>query len=724
MSQLTHSHWRAALSLALFLLALLLATLACAQGTPPAPATSQPPPLSASQPTATSFPLRGTPAAIAAPGQPTPFAPYTLPEEEAEPPQIVPVYPLDLELITNPGALSGLSKAQQEALLANGFVVLPGAYASFSDLYREIAEQAYPLYVTVDASIHALDLLADVATLRAEQMLTADLEALSQALVAATLAQWEAASDEVTAQAAWRNLAFFAVGYRLQRPEAEVPAAVADVVQDELTLIAEGGTFLSPLFGVTQDYGRFQPAGPYVNDPALSGYARALAWYAHAFSLGGEDAVATRGVARQLLLLVQALHTSQNYSRWQRIFRPIAYFQGTASVWNAESVTVAAEARYGELPSVADVADPVALDDFVATLQAYPHPLTLSPPSTPAFRLLPAPELPDRLWLDTFVFNRIGSYTGNQNQTPLTLVQTNVGPVRGLPRALDLAAAEGSSLALDRLQAAGDTAFTGYQTQMEAARSRLEALDLEAWTQTWTGGWHYGLHPLVALPSPAPIDSPAWAAKALNSWYGGWVRLHTGTVLRPRPVAPEVPIADHAGYVEPYPAVYARLAALARQLHAGLDQYRLLDDEAGDKLLRLERLLLAFQAIAGSEMNGDALTEDQLLVLRQAGTRLENLLTFAPPPDANVPLTERRVARIVDVYPTPGGDELLQAGIGDIWPIYVLVPAEDGVQVAAGGVFSTYELRVMSAEKWIQETWAEAREGLEPAAWTGAFLVP
>lgn len=719
----TFSRWPVTFSPVAALLALLLATLACASGTPPATALP-PPPLPAGQPTATPRPLRGTPAAIDAPPRADPFAPYVLPGEEAEHSEVVPAYSLDLELVENADTLSDLSKPQRDALIASGFVVLPTTFRSFSDLFRETAEQDLPLFVTVDAATHALDLLGDVARLRAEQTLAADLEALSQALVATTLAQWQAAPNEATASAAWRNLAFFAVGHRLQAPQADLPPAVAEIVHDELTLIEEGGTFLSPLLEVTRDYGRFQPAGHYARDPLLARYYRALIWYAHPFSLDTSDVTATRGVARQLLLLASALHTSENYSRWQHLYRALAYLRGTAPRWSVETVSVAADALYGQVPPVTGVADPAALDDFVATMQAYPQSVALPPPSPATFRFLPAPELPDRPWLDTFVFNRVGGYTGSNTVAPLTLVETTAGPVRGLPRVLDLAAAQGSPVAFGWLDAEHDTAYTGYETQLESARAHLALLDQQVWTQTWAGGWHYGLQPLLAEPSPLPFSDTAWEAKTLNSWYGAWVRLHTPTTLSPRPVASEVPVVGRAGYVEPYPALYARMAALARQLHAGLDQYRLLDEEIDEKLLRLERLLLAFQAIAVRELNGEPFTEDQRLVLRQAGTRLENLLTFAPPGEGSVPLTERNIAQIVDVYPSPGGDELLQAGVGGIWPVYVLVPVEEQLVVAVGGVFATYALRVGQQEKWDVGTWPAPVEAVAPAGWTDAFLAP
>jgi hypothetical protein len=282
----------------------------------------------------------------------------------------------------------------------------------------------------------------------------------------------------------------------------------------------------------------------------------------------------------------------------------------------------------------------------------------------------------------------------------------------------------GSEAALAYLQTAGDTAYDGYDQQLNTLRATYAARPEEGWTETLDGGWLYGLQSLLAPAQaglPPFMSSPAWQAKALNSWYGGWALLHHEPQLVPQAVT-TTPLPAPAAYVEPVPALYARLATLTRQTLTGLDGRGLLDKEMGEQLLRMARLLDLLQIVAEKELRGEAPTSEEAIALAGAGEALVQLSTFNAPGGGT--LAPPALPFVVDAFHNPQHDLWLQAAVGEAWPIYVLVPVGDQLVIAVGAVFSSYEFARPGHERFTPETWQNNRERGEPAGWLTGALVP
>ncbi|MDX1688930.1 MAG: DUF3160 domain-containing protein [Candidatus Promineifilaceae bacterium] len=713
---------------------LLAVTLACglqADPTPSVPTIDSRPQATIGAP-ATPPPLAGTAVALdpatpgSGPSSANGFAPYVL--------DAVDVGAVDLnrspELtqIVNAEALERLTKAERDALSQNGFLVVPTPYAEPVGVYRWAAAEGLPTFLTTDVVLFNVALLTSAAWRHASEALTADLQAMSEALVRASLAQWLAATEEETdeagalAEAAWRNLAFFSVGGRLLDPDFEVPSPVAEVVAEEQTLIGESGVYISPLFGVRQDYGVYEP-DPDRAPPAR--FQRAAAWYAHPFSFDSEEPAATRRAARQVLLMALALQASENWTRWERVYHPTTFFEGTAGVYDIGDATVALDAVYGVGATLDRILVQDRLDDFIATLRALPPPSGFDLRPSGAFSLLPRPQQPDEPLFRELLFNQVGGYHGDSETIPFTAIDTTVGPVRGLPRALDVAAALGSERAFSRLEAAGDAAYEGYDLQMEMVRRQVAQLDESARTQTLGGGWLYAVQPLLSSSQPAPtfVEEEVWWNKQFNSWYGAWLMLRD-----PFPVPSDLPATaaetgTEAAYVEAEPLVYARLAALVRQVREGLQGRALLDEVLEQKLQGMERLLSALRLIVEKEVEDEPLTADESLLARQAAERLRALATVVPE-EASGPATANPLPRIADVYVDAPSGRVLQAALGEAWPLYILVPGVEQPLLAVGAIFSTYEFKRDGNETLTDDSWREMEERPAPAAWMEALLAP
>ncbi|MFW6096750.1 MAG: DUF3160 domain-containing protein [Chloroflexota bacterium] len=642
----------------------------------------------------------------------------------------------DLDDLLKLASLERLSSTQRETLLQQGFVLEPRAFDTFAAAYSYGAEQKLPAFVTADVLLHTFHIVTSVAWQRSEaRFLTADLQALSEAMTVASQQQWEQAEDDQIQQAALRNMAFFATGAALLNPGFVTPSPVADIVAEELTLIEQGGAFISPLFRTQIDYSRYAPRGYYTQSESLQRYFRALSWLSHSFSLAYapsdsgavEPLLAARMAARQALLMTWGLEQSNNLSRWERIFHPVLYFHGASKAWSVPQVQAASAVLFGQEPIVSDLSGDALVDDFLATMNNMPSSLPFPPDPAPAFVFVPGPRVPDTAQefttyadsaiLRQLTFNRVGAYSGDP-PFPRTVVQTSIGPIRGLPRTLDVPAAFGSELAQELVQQNGDANFDGYELQLTQLQEQYGALETQSWPYAFDAARLFALQPLLGeVDEDGYLYAPpeAWQARQLNAWLAAWTALRLDVELAPRPVTEATISPDVAyGYLEPQPVLYGRLASLAEQLSEGLGERDLLDEESAAKLQRLQRLLEAARAISRKELTGERLTADEAFLLRQFIPRLTALTTYDPAIGLTASLTDGPLPRLVDVALEASSGQRLQAATGEAWPIYILVPSERGPELAMGATVIAYELH---GEQLSPEAWQQLETRPPPPDW-------
>jgi hypothetical protein len=674
------------------------------------------------------------------------FAAYVPVSVGVEP--AVPAYTPDLDTVANPGIVARLNDAQRAALEANGFVVVPQGYEQVYQIYQNAEDSGIPAFVTTDAVLHAYHILYDYALRLAEiKHFIADLEPLNAGLLAVAEADYGAATGPVQ-QAAWQNLAFFGVATKLLTPDADVPAPVRDVVEEELALIeAHGGFSLSPIFGYTEDYSQYVPRGHYTRNEDFERYFRAMMWYGRMsfhLTVPGDPQTAQRET-RGALLIVRALYNTQisgepALDTWERIYEPTAFFVGTADDLTVHDYAAVANQVYGGLPDPAALADEAKLDEFIAAAKV------LRPPAivggfvtdqedpeevTTGFRFMGQRFIPDSYVFQQLVYNQVGLYLGSG--APFTMSPSQAGPIRGFPRGLDVIAVLGSDRALEILTAEGDTEYDGYAEQLAKLQTEFAALPEEQWTENLYWNWLHTLRPLLEVKGegyPAFMQSPAWADKDLHTWLGSWAELRHDTILYAKQsytvFATSVQLEPEPaqGYVEPQPEVYARLAALTAQMRAGLGDRDLLGGEMAEKMAQMEQLLLALKTISEKELNGERITDEEYTLIRFIGSTLENLTTFSEEIEGQITSqADERMALIADVHTDSNTGQVLEEGVGDAFPVYVIVEVEGQQVVALGGLFSYYEFKQPMSDRLTDEAWQEMSPLPDRPAWTESFIV-
>ncbi len=693
------------------------------------------------------------------PARPAGFAAYRPVPVEVTP--SAPAYTPDLEHLTNSHVLSALNEAQKAALEKNGFVVVPRGYRQIYEVYQQAKKGNVPVFVTTDAVLHTFHILYDYALRLAEmEHFITDLRALSAAMLQAAEADYAATAGALR-EAARQNMAFFAVGLRLLDPQARLPEAVREVVEQELSLIAEHAGFAcSPTWGqgyaqpncaryphICEDYSPYLPRGHYTRNEDFQRYFRAMMWYGRMpFHLNTPaDPQAARRETRAALLIVRALHSTHIGEEpalevWERIYEPTAFFVGTSDDLTVYDYAALARQVYGGLPDPDTLADEGRLDAFLqearklrppailggyATDRQKPEEVTLS------FRFMGQRFVPDSYIFQQLVYDRVGTYRGSDR--PFTLSSSPAGPIRGVPRGLDIPAALGSRRALEILTAEGDTEYEGYAEQRAKLQSEFSALPPEQWTANLYWNWLHTLRPLLEVKGkgyPYFMRSSAWADKDLHTWLGSWSELRHDTILYAKQsyavAATALPPPEEAtrGYVEPQPEVYARLAALCAQMQEGLGRRNLLNEEMAGKLERMYNLLLALKAMAEKELRGEELSEEEYETIRNIGDTLEELTTFSEQVAGEITSqTDERMAIIADVHTDPNSGEVLEEGVGDAFPIYVIAPVEGKQTLTLGGVFSCYEFRHPMSDRLTDEAWQEMAPRPPRPAWTASFVV-
>jgi hypothetical protein len=719
------------------------------QATAPAPTLAQP--TLAPSPAATAA-TANTPAAQAsavpaalifeqpggafAPGQLSAYAPTAYPGG-------LDTLPLDLAKLGNPGVIAGLTKDQMAFLGANGFVVTSSSAEQFKDIRFSVStEQGQPYFLTTDAVYHALHITFDdlLAALEGEY-LRFKMEFLARGLYD-QIGIYAAASEGQQIPADIQLARdYLAVALRLFNPQAELDPQQAARIQPQMEQIrAQAGKQPSVLIpGFTDDYGAYRPVGHYTASPELEAYFQGMTWLGRVAFKFKDIEQPDFKPSRAPLLVTLALRDAQSegqpaYQTWAKVYEITDFMVGPSDDPGPVELMALMQQVYGPSPDLAGIADGGKWDAFLAQAGSLAAPrlnstfvqTTLAQQSERDWRLMG-----QRFTLDGLIFQE--------------LIADKVEK-RKFPSGLDVAAALGSPIAMQALEAAGATQYANYPEQMAKMQALVRAQPEAEWLNRFYSAWLYAFIPQVAPKSeayPPLLRSEAWAYKDVNSLLGSWAELKHDTVLYAK--MPEglggggPPMSGPApAYVEPNPDVFFRLAYAAQSLCDGLKTRA--DDllmgvtiknsnpDLGlgfifqhSHLCALAAKLEQFGQIAVKENQGTALDGQDFETI-QTCLELKECLDRgaytegAPKPDP-IPV----------IAAVSGFDnEVLEAGVGQLNRIYAAVPLEGKLQIAQGGVFSYYEFIQPRSDRLTDEAWRDRLAANPPPApdWVSKFRLP
>lgn len=640
-----------------------------------------------------------------------------------------------------------LTDNQKKILSENGFVAVPGeadTYREFYQVYEGGRYEGTVPFVTTDAIYHTYHLLFDkmLRDLETTYFIN-DLKALTAAMRTASQSQLDALRGTPLEEPAKRNLAFFAVAGQLLGDGVDVPADVKDLVAAEVALIEshEDQSF-SPIWDredlsnnekLIEDYTQYIPRGHYTKSEELKKYFKAMMWYGRlTFRLG--DSFETR----RALLLVQTLRAAQSpdggksaITLWQNIYDPTVFIVGKSDDLSFVEYGKLSDTVFGPTPDIKTFADEALFAQFMEGAKNLPPPKINSmwvwinqdkEQVTKGFRFMG-----QRFTLDQYVFGQVIWREVGTESKP-----------RSLPKGLDLPAAMGSEEAYNLLKEMGETGYENYDKKLTKVKGEIASLEKDTWTQNLYWSWLYSFFPLIepkGAAYPVFMQNPAWTRKDLNTTMGSWTELKHDTILYAKQVMAEMggggPDEEPPrGWVEPNPAAFARLNALAQMTLNGLASRNLVTEWSERNFKNLISELTFLQTAAEKELAGQTLTNDEYWHIIYFGGILEQFaINSADTEDEySRDISDINAALVADVAsgPSPDGTGVvaLTEAVGYPVPLYVVLPDEPW-RIAIGAIYSYYEFTVPSAGRMTDEQWQQKlKNGEAPdlPAWTGNFL--
>ncbi len=637
------------------------------------------------------------------------------------------------------------SPEAQKLLSENGFVVVPGSQREFFSIYESNRYDYIPNFITTDAMLHNYHLYFShlLRTLEKDK-LRGELDSLTGAMLAGSQEQYQALKGTAWENAAKRNAAFFAVAAGLLNPQSAAPDFVSGEVGEELQLISDhkepfmpspvmniGNAGVSLADALKEDYTQYLPRGHYAKSEELKTYFKAMMWYGRlTFRASSEDE--TRSAALITLLLGR----QEEYDHWNHIYEPTNFFVGKSDDLGFSQYYQVMQEAYGGVPALDALAgDEGKWNAFRAGIEK------LEPPALNSMPIFDKSIQPDRekeikgfrfmgqrFTLDASVFQRLVYREVDENAE---------GQRRMLPKGLDIPAAMDSQEAYSILEEMGETGYQKYPENMSKMQDYIAGLPIGTWTQNLYWSWLHTLKPLTEPKGegyPSFMQNQAWTRKQLETYLGSWAELKHDTILYAKQVYAEMgggggDEPDDRGYVEPNPAVYARLAALTRMTIEGLKSRDLLNETDQDALERMEELALKLKDIAERELSNQPLGDEDYELIRGFGGQLEHFWLEAlrdEGVDHPSAVYENPASLIADVATDPAG-QVLEEGTGFLSTIYAVVPVEGKLRITKGAVYSYYEFAWPSADRLTDQKWQgmlENDEAPDKPSWTQAYTVP
>ncbi len=601
----------------------------------------------------------------------------------------------------------------------NGFLVFGNSRTNeFYEFYEENRYAYRRNFITSDSMMHTYHLYFSYLQRNVEENhLRGMLLDLSRQMLAKSSQQYEALKGTAWESAARRNVAYFAVGTSLLDAGTEIPADAADVTAKELALIADAsGIAVSPLMdggdsSYTEDYSQYKPRGYYDVNDDLRSYFRAMMWYGRMAFLQKDG-----DLSRSALLMTLALD-QDTAPLWQQIYSITSFFAGEADDLSYYEYKPIADAVYGENPSAEALTGDEALwDKFLSAAEAMPGPRISSMAGTDdlteekGYRFLG-----QRYSYDEEIFTKLAGEAAGPDAS---------GNLRGLPDALDVPAAMGSDPALQIVTARGAGEFANYSANVQTLRDAAAARSEAEWKSSLSSQWMYTLQPLFSpVPEgyPSFMRSDAWSRKELVTYLGSYTELKHDTVLYGKEfmveAGGEITPADDRGYVEPVPALYARLKDLSDATSAGLSEYGILSDNQAQDLSILSSLCDQLVTISEKELHNELPSDDEFELIRSVGAQLEHFWQQAHQEDADAAggrmTTDLYPAALVTDVASNSSGTCLELGIGGVKEMVVVVPLDGQLVIASGPVYSFYQFAQPSSDRLTDAQWCQML-GIQP----------
>ncbi|MBX3461122.1 MAG: DUF3160 domain-containing protein [Planctomycetes bacterium] len=553
-------------------------------------------------------------------------------------------------------------------------------------------------------------------------------------------------------------------------PTISVPDYVFEMVNAELKLMeAHKGPDAGPVFGYKEDYSQYVPRGHYTRSELLKKYFKAMMWYGRMTFLFNEiprdrgdirtDPPVTRELADRLTLQAALLaHDIEGGSvsgltqrpkwamavkgdvtvkdLWVRVYSSTAFFVGAADdLTPAEYHATLGGAKPDSL------ADTKVLRQFMQGLEALPlariyggtagvstwgwgsEMFNKALKAVQGMRMMGQRYIPDSEALGRLVYPSVTDSL--EHSVPVeqrfTYSDSNLGPIRGMPRGLDVMYVLGSDRAMTLLEQGGDAAWTNYFPIAEEIRRQWDKLEPRDWNQNLYYGWLYTLKPLLQSRDtrkgyPTYMQTQAYEDRAITAALASWAQLRHDTILyakqsytsdaggSPGPRRPPRVL----GYVEPLPEFYGRMESLCAMMMRGLAALNILSPAAERRLERLTDMVKRLHRISNDELQNKELPQADYDWIRNFA---DSVAWTLQPPYGELDPRALRTDIVADVHTDGNSKQVLEVGTGKLRMCAIAYLNPDGdLLVGFGPVLTYHEFRHPMSDRLTDEKWQKMLE--------------
>lgn len=634
--------------------------------------------------------------------------------------------PQYLDLVTQ---RFGLSADDRKHLYADGVVVPPRLeYSTYVDALRDVHRSQLPLYVSIDAVLHAVyvsndKVIAQIEALELQHEMSSVLEAMHAKL-----------TDQPGrySRATERDLdLYLKVGRHLLEPTTE-GASLLDGDAEARALVdlvtrAPGLTRVK-LFDRDRvvDFGAFRPRGHYAAAVAsknpgsadLSSYFRAAMWLSRiefnlvsrssrSSSPGVDPSETPREAAAALALsdLAERAEVSEKIAKIDGVWSALAGRREDVSIGDLRALVAKA--------SIANVASPDAPERLRAAIgsgfvrSARTH-----------VQAEPSPELP-------VIATLFGPRITNDALATRPLSHPEV-PTRFEVPAAEMAFALGQDRALAHLDR-DLTAFPALRPALDQARTKMFDPKTEPKSDlysAWLGAVR-GLSEKPAGTRPSFMETTAFADMRVASTVAAYAQIRHNYVLYVPTTYDEGGCEIPDGYVEPAPATYAALIDYAARGERAL---KTLETPTATYFENLARMLRVLDRIANRELAGEPLRDDERRFLSMVAeeVRWEPDGYSATPHwdgwyyrmhrDETDALEDAKL--VADYFVSVNGGTADYAGVKSVRMGFFVVDTGGGPRMAVGPVTRSFQAKGPIAPRWSDDD-ADAIKGSSP--WSASY---
>jgi hypothetical protein len=473
-----------------------------------------------------------------------------------------------------------LTDYEKSLLLKNGFMVTERLNeGTFGQQFDNIYRKDLPVFVSTDAISHAFHasydkILSDVEV----SLIIPKLKILLYALNGknAELAARYAAQPEMQNSLKDADVYFTIALKLLGETVSPYYSANDSIISQFLDYIKTETAVDCKIFGDSYrkiDFSQFKPRAHYVSPdyPILANYFQCMMWLGrieiYLTAPKSDEYVLPADLRRQsadAMLILESAERSNSFDAYNELNNLIGFFVGdqdNVTLTNLKDLRQAAG-----LTNAGQLLDSLTYEKFADTLktESYAYQKILSQilsqgPLSPD-SVVPASSfmlLGQRFVIDSYI-------TGN-------VVYDRIKAVRLLPSTQDILFALGNNASARLLET--ELAKYGYSKNLAGLRYLIDSYGSDFWNSTIYNAWLNSIRKLNPPEDkstlPEFMQTAAYWQEKINSQLGTWTELRHDNLLYAKQSYTALPACSFPyGYVEPVPAFYLTLSAMAQNAEA------------------------------------------------------------------------------------------------------------------------------------------------------------